>query len=275
MNFLLGPKSLRSCQKQSLKKKIISLLVSLLFTLILLFNHSFPIEIEYFGHSAFKIKTKSSTIIIDPYEYELKYPFLKSVDKDIQNKKVDLVLSTHNHFDHFNQEIFNLCNKIGIPYFVGAKDMQWIKIYYKFKDVTVYSIKTFHDQNNGKDRGLNSVIFIIADNYKIAHLGDLGHLLDDNQQKELKNIDLMFIPVGGYFTISSEQATKIIGLTNPKTVIPMHYKTKYTQDFPIDNLDKFISVSKSNLKKYKLKEINGRIVNINSQFSDTILYFNF
>jgi L-ascorbate metabolism protein UlaG (beta-lactamase superfamily) len=61
---------------------------------------------------------------------------------------------------------------------------------------------------------------------RIAHLGDLGHLLTDEQLKAIGPVDVVLIPVGGFFTIDAAQATRVIDQLKPRTiVVPMHYKT--------------------------------------------------
>ena len=64
----------------------------------------------------------------------------------------------------------------------------------------------------------------MIDGIKIAHLGDLGHMLSDNQVEILGNIDILMIPIGGIYTIDADTAIDIIQKIRPKIVIPMHYK---------------------------------------------------
>ena len=59
----------------------------------------------------------------------------------------------------------------------------------------------------------------------ICHLGDLGHLLTEEQLAELGPIDVLLVPAGGNFTISPAEAAEVVAQISPKIVIPMHYAT--------------------------------------------------
>ena len=61
---------------------------------------------------------------------------------------------------------------------------------------------------------------------KIAHLGDLGQdQLTEAQAAELRNLDILFIPAGGFFTITPERAAAYVKELNPRIAILMHYRT--------------------------------------------------
>ncbi len=59
----------------------------------------------------------------------------------------------------------------------------------------------------------------------VGHLGDLGHLLSEEQLTELGPIDVLLVPAGGQFTISPAEAAEVVAQVSPKIVIPMHYAT--------------------------------------------------
>lgn len=225
---------------------------------IFLVKISFSLSLEYLGHSCFVLDINSKKIMIDPYSFELKYPFLLNYDF----KNLDLVVSTHEHFDHYNELVFKICQKFNIPYFVGTKNdgNDWNPIDYELSGIRIISVNTFHDKSNGKERGKNSAIIFRSGKLKVVHLGDLGHLLDKNQVDRLKNPDILFIPVGGFFTISSSEAISVINSLSPKIIVPMHYKTKFTQDLPISKVDDFIKLLNTS---YHVKFIKGRKVGIN------------
>lgn len=164
-------------------------------------------DIYWLGHSCFKIRGKSATLIIDPFDPEftgLKLP------KDMI---ADVVLSTHSHPDHhFIQAIPN--NPLVIE---GPGE-------YEKTGVSIVGIKTFHDNVNGGERGTNTIYHIIMDGINLIHLGDLGHVLTESQLSQIDQSDIVMIPVGGGPTIDPEAAVKVIAQLEPKIVIPMHYK---------------------------------------------------
>ena len=62
------------------------------------------------------------------------------------------------------------------------------------------------------------------DGLSLCHMGDIGEECSENLAKELGEVDVLFIPVGGTYTVDSLGAKKYIDRLQPKVVIPMHYK---------------------------------------------------
>ncbi|MFN4219971.1 MAG: MBL fold metallo-hydrolase, partial [bacterium] len=175
-------------------------------------------------------------------------------------------ISTHDHFDHFNKDIYDFCLKNKIVYLVGTKNegKDWNYINYESGGLKVYSLGVYHDKKQGKERGLNSIVIIEANfsgkKYKIVHLGDLGHMLNDSQLNKIVNSDVLFIPVGGFFTISSKESVQLIKKARPKIVFPVHYKTVYTQDFPIDDIKVFLDLAKKELRDYEIVKKTDKLI---------------
>ena len=101
-------------------------------------------------------------------------------------------------------------------------------------------ISSYHDGFYGGQRGPNTIFVIKADGLNLCHLGDLGHVLNSDKLAEIGTVDILFIPVGGFYTINSNQATQIIKDIKPKLAIPMHYKTEAIK-FSIDPVEIFLS----------------------------------
>lgn len=163
-------------------------------------------DIYWYGQSCFKIKGKTATVIIDPFDPEftgLKLP------KDLE---AEVVLVTHNHKDHNFTE-----NIKGDPLIIAGPGE------YEKAGVSVAGIQTFHDKSSGKDRGVNTIYHLIVDGINIVHLGDLGHKLTEEQSSAIDTTDILMIPVGGTYTINAEEASEIVSELEPRIVIPMHY----------------------------------------------------
>jgi L-ascorbate metabolism protein UlaG (beta-lactamase superfamily) len=94
---------------------------------------------------------------------------------------------------------------------------------YEFHDLLVTGIRTFHDGEAGAARGENMVFAIEVDGVHICHLGDLGHLLTDEQLTELGPVDVLLVPVGGETTLTPSEAAEVVAQIGPKIVIPMHF----------------------------------------------------
>ncbi|MCL5958716.1 MAG: MBL fold metallo-hydrolase [Chloroflexi bacterium] len=176
-------------------------------------------EITWLGHACFRLKGKDATVINDPYD--------KSVGYQIGRPTADIVTVSHQHHDH------NAVSAIaGEPKVIAGPGE------YEIKGVMVVGIQTFHDAEGGKKRGKNTAYILQMDDIQLCHLGDLGHIPTAEQVEEMSNVDILFIPVGGNYTINAAQAAEVISLVEPKIVVPMHYKTDVVK-LEIDTLEKF------------------------------------
>jgi L-ascorbate metabolism protein UlaG (beta-lactamase superfamily) len=164
-------------------------------------------EISWLGHSCFRLKGKQATVITDPYSPDMGY----SLGKPTAN----VVTASHQHPGHSYTEGVS-----GNPKAVTGPGE------YEISGVLIIGISTFHDEDRAKTRGKNTIYLIEIDEISICHLGDLGHVLTNEQVEELGNVDVLLIPVGGDSTIDATSATEIVRQLEPKVVIPMHYKTE-------------------------------------------------
>lgn len=198
-------------------------------------------KINWYGHAAFHITTDGGTsIIIDPYESGA---FDNALTYGPIQGRADIVITSHHHADHnYTQDIQGEYVLIHQP---GS---------YEIKDVSIATISTFHDASKGKDRGTNLISVIKADDMILAHLGDLGHGLDADLLKQLGKVDILFLPVGGLFTIDASVATEIMNAIHPRIAIPMHYKTEKCA-FPIAPLEDFTR-GKDNVHMLKSFEVS-------------------
>jgi L-ascorbate metabolism protein UlaG (beta-lactamase superfamily) len=162
-------------------------------------------KIQWLGHSSFRI-VGSKTIITDPFgDIGLTFPEVRA----------DIVTVSHAHHDHNAVEAVK-----GEPAIVDDAGP------HKVADVLVTGYNTAHDDAQGAKRGRNIVFVIKMDGISIAHLGDLGCIPDHNVLGALQGADVALVPVGGNYTIGSDLAAQIVKIIAPRTVIPMHYKTK-------------------------------------------------
>jgi L-ascorbate metabolism protein UlaG (beta-lactamase superfamily) len=207
------------------------------------------LSIRWQGQSFFEIRTSAGTrIVIDPHAIEEYGP---------RSVKADLVLNTHFHTDHTQNQVVENLDKDKVKVLNGLKgDMKrasWNEIDEKFKDVHVRSVGTYHDDLQGMKRGLNSVFVIEADGYKIVHLGDLGHKLSDAQLKAIGEVDILMIPVGGVYTINGIDAQDVMASLKPRYyVLPMHHATRVYD--ALLGPDYFLEDQK-NVKKFPTNEL--------------------
>ncbi len=184
-------------------------------------------NIVWYGQSCFKItaqrpKAKEKvSLVIDPYTVStgLKLPKIEG----------DVFLFTHEHGDHNNRSV------VDKESFVIDSPGE-----YEVKDIFVQGVFSYHDEVQGKERGANTIYIIDAEGIRICHLGDFGEAeLSDKHLKELGQVDVLMIPVGGTYTVDAKKATKIISQIEPRIVIPMHYAIEGL-NIELEELDTFL-----------------------------------
>lgn len=72
--------------------------------------------------------------------------------------------------------------------------------------------------------GSNTVHILDDGCLRVAHFGDLGCRLSEEQAALLMGLDAVMVPVGGYYTIDAGQAKELVDRIRPRVVIPMHYR---------------------------------------------------
>jgi len=180
------------------------------------------VKIQWLGHACFKITTGAGiTILTDPFDRTVGYP--------VPQVAADIVTVSHQHFDH------NAVNLLtGDPQIVQSAGQHTLG------NIIIQGIPSYHDPHRGAERGENLIFVIEADNLRIGHLGDLGHLLEEEQVSSIGHLDVLLVPVGGYYTIDAAEAVRVVDQIKPRFVIPMHYKTSYIE-FPISPPDLFLN----------------------------------
>jgi L-ascorbate metabolism protein UlaG (beta-lactamase superfamily) len=177
-------------------------------------------KIKYLGHSSFQIKSQS-VLVLDPYD--------PKIGELPQGLSADVVTVSHDHFDH------NYVDGVsGNPQVINDPGE------FSVKGFEIKGIKSFHDNEGGKKRGENTIFRISAEGLTLCHMGDLGLLLTAEQLEEIGRVDILMIPVGGYYTIDASEAVQVVNQIKPRVVIPMHFKPEgSTLQLPIEGVEKF------------------------------------
>lgn len=182
-------------------------------------------KVKWYGHAAFYLASeKGLRLIIDPYEPG---GFGGAISYEPITDEADVVLVSHDHADHNYVK-----GLLGKPHVIKSKGT------HSYKDLEIRGISAFHDDRQGTQRGENTIFCFILDGIKVGHLGDLGHIPNEEQLREIGRVDLLFVPVGGVYTIDPVQATKTVEKIQPKIAIPMHYKTSRC-GFPLAPVEEF------------------------------------
>ena len=181
--------------------------------------------ITYHGHSEFYLEGADGfCLLTDPYDAHVGYP--------MQESRCDAVTVSHGHGDH------NFIQKaLGAPAIIDSEG-----VWHPAPEVTVTAIPSVHDDAGGAKRGRNLIMKIEMDGLTAAHLGDQGAPLTEAQLSALGKVDILMIPVGGFYTIDAKEAYRIVQAIAPGVVIPMHYKTLVNADWPIQDEREFLAL---------------------------------
>lgn len=163
-------------------------------------------DITWLGHSCFRIRSNQAIIVTDPFPPNLGFSLGKQT--------ADIVTVSHGHTSHSYAQGIG-----GEPRILKGPGE------YEISGVLILGIATYHDAVKGQARGKNTAYLMEIDGLAVCHLGDIGHVLSDEQMEEMGNVDVLLLPVGGGSTINATMAAEVIRKLEPKAVIPMHYKT--------------------------------------------------
>lgn len=180
-------------------------------------------KIQYLGHSCFKLtESTGTTIITDPYKgigYELP-----------KGLKADAVTVSHSHFDHNHVKAIG-----GHPRILDKEG------FYELPGVEITGIKSYHDNQGGRQRGENIIYKFRMDGLEVCHLGDLGEECSSELLEMILPVNILLIPVGGTYTVDAELAKEYVDRIMPEIVIPMHYKTR-SLNLDLDKADAFLDL---------------------------------
>ncbi|MFH1769887.1 MAG: MBL fold metallo-hydrolase [Parcubacteria group bacterium] len=177
--------------------------------------------ISWYGQACFRFESKDVRILIDPFSKDigLRPPRLND----------NIYLVTHDHYDH------NSVEGVSPESFVIRGPGE-----YERDGAQIVGVNSFHDNEKGAKRGLNTIYVIKFEQITICHMGDFGQYeLDDEQLDKIGNIDILMIPVGGTYTIDGKEAVSIVKQIEPKIIVPMHYSVK-DLNIKLDNEKTFI-----------------------------------
>jgi L-ascorbate metabolism protein UlaG (beta-lactamase superfamily) len=193
------------------------------------------LQIRWHGHSCFEIKN-DITLVTDPHDG-------RSIGIPTPSVVGDIILVSHDHFDHNSTKT------------VEKEDSKIIKDDRKrnISNIEIRGVEAFHDDARGAKRGKNIMYKFTIEGITFCHMGDLGHELDDETVQKIGNVDILFIPVGGNFTLDDRQAWNVINKIKPRIIVPMHYRIGGLS-IPIAGIDPFLNKS-----KYKVLKVGNEI----------------
>lgn len=178
-------------------------------------------KIKYYGRSCFMLTDeKGVRILTDPCDPSTGY--------ELNGIEADVVTISHGHHDHNYKTA--VC---GDPVFVETVGK------HEVHGISIHGFRTFHDNCRGEKRGENIMFKYIIDGMSVVHAGDIGSIANIASE-DIGDVDVLFVPVGGVYTIDSHDARLLANVLKPKVVIPMHYKTS-ALTFDLDSVDGFVN----------------------------------
>ncbi len=182
-------------------------------------------ELQYLGHSGFRIVHEGVEIVIDPY-FSRDDRRLDDAEFDPRGLKPNFILITHEHFDHCDIPILKMLIQKHNPKVIGPPPVERklrekiIKVqpgnkldYEKF---CVRVMPAFHDKSEFP------VGYLLDFNgLRVYHAGDTRY----DPSLEKVNTDVALLPIGGTYTMDADEALKLVEGMSPRIVVPMHYNT--------------------------------------------------
>lgn len=188
--------------------------------------------IRWHGHSCFEFGCSRGSIVIDPHDG-------KSIGiKAPTPASASVVLMTHDHYDHNVSRIVS----------GDHKDFKGKLGKFKAGPFDVEGFPSFHDDERGAKRGPNTLYLFEMDGIRICHSGDLGAIPDDKVINKIRNVDILFVPVGANYTMELPEVKDFINKVDPRVIVPMHYRVfglciailpldDFLQMVPFENVD--------------------------------------
>ena len=217
--------------------------------------------IRWLGESCFLIQVSNGRrVLLDPLNLAI---------SKISSLTPSIITLSHNYLN---------ITKSSMPILKNCNTVNTLGIY-KFYDILVTGYQGYHDNLYGVKRGENIIYSTEIEGIKLCHLGHIGHNLSTDLISTLSDIDILFIPIGGHFTINSSQALDLIDIIKPKYIIPMYYRNSNCTKFLDSPKDFFINSKKITIidKDYidtntldSSSSLNTLIIKDNSNYINTI-----
>lgn len=175
-------------------------------------------EINWLGHSCFRLKGKAATVLMDPFDPSLGLPMVANPTADVVTVSIDL--PGHNCVSAV----------AGEPAVIDGPGE------YEVAGILITGIRS----RSAREQGSRNTIYLLEmDDMRLCHLGDLAKVPKSDLVELVGAVDILMVPVGGQQTLDATMASETISVLQPKMVIPMHYRTSLF-DAELEPLDRFL-----------------------------------
>jgi len=175
------------------------------------------VEFERYIQSAFRLQSGDTVVYVDPHRLDGGPP-------------ADLILITHEHFDHMDPNAINAIATDDTVIVANAPCARQLQGKVKGRVVSVQEGDTVTEKgvevravagyNRHHPRGFNAGFVFRLGDQTIFHAGDTDRVPEMSQ---LGEIDVALLPIGGTYTMAEAEAAEAVRMIRPRVVIPMHY----------------------------------------------------
>jgi len=192
-------------------------------TIFYLHQYDESMRIRWHGHSCFEFIDNENSVLMDPHDG-------KSIGIKPPISNAGIVVVSHDHFDHNALRVIK--NEHSTLFTLKGK--------HEIKGIEFEGFPSFHDDSQGSIRGSNTIYKFTMDGISICHCGDLGAIPSEEVLAALKNVDIIFVPVGEVYTFPLSAAKEFLRLINPQIIVPMHYRVGGLT-IPLKTLEEFLA----------------------------------
>jgi L-ascorbate metabolism protein UlaG (beta-lactamase superfamily) len=185
------------------------------------------VKIEFYGHDAFKITSPvGSTVLTDPWRNDSTGDYPRWFLAEFPPIPVDIVLSTHAHFDHDAVERpkgLVVIERLVGQFKLGDIEISGLADKHQCDRTSTDSVAKTCPPNNVMEFD-NAIQIIETGGLRIAVWGDNRPVPDPSLDHDLRNVDVLILPIETILT--RVEADAIVRKYRPKAVIPAHYFVK-------------------------------------------------
>lgn len=165
-------------------------------------------EIVWYGHACFRLRTRGCAVVCDPFAPDLGYR-LPRLTANVATISTDD--AEHNYAQAVRGGAYVVTGpgeyEVAGTYIVGAAT----------------GPSPSEDRQLPVERPLNTAYLFELEGLSVCHLGCIGDVPDQAQVEQFDGIDILLVPVGGGAALSGAKAAETVNLLEPRIVIPMYY----------------------------------------------------
>lgn len=194
-------------------------------------SHSFEsVQVDWIDHATLKFKDSDGLVVyVDPFSEVL----------EGDEESADIIISTHDHFDHFDPKAIQALKKRGtvvvcteqseeeVPEDLESKVIKpgsSVKAKgIRIRGVHAYNVDKFREPDTPfHPKGFCTGVIFDLDGIRFYHASDTDPI-DEMDALADENIDVAFMPAGGHYTMDQEEAIEAVQKVKPEKVVPIHY----------------------------------------------------